>query len=203
MAESQKAFDQAKAKSDLAVKEADRLRKEKRRPRIRGPSQDKASETQKEVADLKKSLTTAKADLKKKEDALAKAKEYQVLENPRLQFVRDLERAKEDLVKADAKIKEYQELAARSDEDLKKREASKQAKEKVAEDAKRLLASIEFSVDGKAVVTLDQSDWSTFGRAKTGKMDRVPSGCRQARTLFRTGRAKVWLCRSRRSFLGD
>ena len=132
----------------------------------------KLAQTQKEVADLKKSLTTAKADLKKKEDALAKAeKEYQDLENPRLQFVRDLERAKEDLVKADAKIKEYQELATRSDEDLKKtEEASKRAKEKVAEDAKRLLASIEFSVDGKAVVTLDQSGlvnlWSSANEGK-------------------------------------
>ena len=132
----------------------------------------KLAQTQKEVADLKKSLTTAKADLKKKEDALAKAeKEYQDLENPRLQFVRDLERAKEDLVKADAKIKEYQVLATRSDEDLKKtEEASKRAKEKVAEDAKRLLASIEFSVDGKAVVTLDQSGlvnlWSSANEGK-------------------------------------
>jgi len=79
--------------------------------------------------------------------------------------------AKEDLVKADAKIKEYQELATRSDEDLKKsEEASKQAKEKVAEDAKRLVASIEFSVDGKAVVTLDQSGlvnlWSIANEGK-------------------------------------
>ena len=173
MAESQKAFDQAKAKSDLAVKEADRLRKEKKEAEDSlAQAKTKLAQTQKEVADLKKSLTTAKADLKKKEDALAKAeKEYQDLENPRLQFVRDLERAKEDLVKADAKIKEYQVLATRSDEDLKKtEEASKRAKEKVAEDAKRLLASIEFSVDGKAVVTLDQSGlvnlWSSANEGK-------------------------------------
>ena len=186
--ESQKAFDQAKAKSDLAVKEADRLRKEKKEAEDSlAQAKTKLAETQKEVADLKKSLTTAKADLKKKEDALAKAeKEYQDLENPRLQFVRDLERAKEDLVKADAKIKEYQELAARSDEDLKKsEEASKRAKEKVAEDAKRLLASIEFSVDGKAVVTLDQSGLvNLMVERKRGKMDRVPSGCRQAGRFF-------------------
>ena len=173
VAESQKAFDQAKAKSDLAVKEADRLRKEKKEAEgSLAQAKTKLAQTQKEVADLKKSLTMAKADLKKKEDALAKAeKEYQDLENPRLQFVRDLERAKEDLVKADAKIKEYQELVTRSDEDLKKsEEASKRAKEKVAEDAKRLLASIEFSVDGKAVVTLDQSGlvnlWSSANEGK-------------------------------------
>jgi len=159
VAESKKTFDQAKVKSDLAVKEGDRLRKEKKGTEDSlGQAKVKLTETQKEVAELKKGLTAGKADLKKKEDALAKAeKEYQDLENPRLQFVRDLERAKEDLVKADAKIKEYQVLNLAADADFNQTEkASKQAKEEVAEDAKRLLASMEFSRDGKAIVTLDQ-----------------------------------------------
>ena len=173
VAESKKAFDQAKAKSDLAVKEGDRLRKEKKDGEdLLAQAKTKLAETQKEVADLKKKLTAAKADLKKKEDALAKAeKEYQDLENPRLQFVRDLERAKEDLVKADAKIKEYQAFNVAADADFNKsEEASKLAKEEVTEDAKRLLASIEFSGDGKAIVTLDQSGlinlWSVGNQGK-------------------------------------
>jgi len=173
VAESKKAFDQAKAKSDLSVKEGDRLRKEKKgADDSLAQAKTKLAESQKEVAELKKGLTAGKADLKKKEDALAKAeKEYQDLENPRLQFVRDLERAKEDLVKADAKIKEYQAFDVAADADFNQsEEASKQAKEEVAADAKRLLASIEFSGDGKAVVTLDQSGlinlWSVGNQGK-------------------------------------
>ena len=173
VAESKKASDQAKAKSDLAVKEADRLRKEKKQTENSlAQAKTKLAETQKELADLKKKLTAAKADLKKKDDALLKAeKEYQDLENPRLQFVRDLERAKEDLVKADNKIKEYEALDLRADADFNKTEkASKLAKEKLAEDAKRVLASIVFSGDGKAIVTLDQSGlvnlWSVGNQGK-------------------------------------
>jgi WD40 repeat protein len=187
VAESQKSVEQAKAKSALAQKEADRLRKEKKETEDSlAQAKTKLTETQKELADLKKVLTAGKADLKKKEDALVKAeKEYQALENPRLQFVRDLERAKEDLVKAEAKIKEYLASSKRADEQFKKsEELSKQAKEEVAQAAKRILASIVFSGDGKTLVTLDQDGlvnlWSVGNQGKwlesyqvSGKLGRL------------------------------
>jgi len=173
VADSKKAVDQAKAKSALAQKEADQLRKEKKGTEDSlAQAKTKFTESKKELDELKKAVTVAKADLKKKEDALIKAeKEYQALENPRLQFVRDLDRAKEDLVKAANKIKEYEALNVRADADFNNTEtASKLAKEAVAEDAKRMLASVVFSPDGKAVVTLDQSGlinlWSVGNQGK-------------------------------------
>ena len=146
----------------------------------------KLAETQKEVADLKKSLTTAKADLKKKEDALAKAeKEYQDLENPRVQFARDLERAKEDLVKADRKIKDYKAAEARADEELKQiEESAKQAKDDLAEDAKRLMVSLSFSGDGKTLLTLDDSGlatlWSGRNEGRWLESHPIPPRCRRS-----------------------
>tara|TARA_B100001057_G_scaffold264661_1_gene264861 strand:+ start:9098 stop:12490 length:3393 start_codon:yes stop_codon:yes gene_type:complete len=173
VADSKKAVDQAKAKSALAQKEADQLRKEKKGTEDSlAQAKTKFTESKKELDELKKAVTAAKAELKKKEDALIKAeKEYQALENPRVQFVRDLDRAKEDLLKADGKIKEYEDLNVRADADLNKTEtASKLAREAVTEDAKRMLASVVFSPDGKAVVTLDQSGlinlWSVGNQGK-------------------------------------
>ena len=173
VADSKKAVDQAKAKSALAQMEAEQLRNEKKETEDSlAQANTNFAKSKKELDELKKAVTAAKAELKKKEDALTKAEnEFQALENPRVQFVRDLDRAKEDLVKADSKIKEYEALNVRADADFNKTEtASKLAKEAVVEDAKRMLASVVFSPDGKAVVTLDQSGLiSLWSVANAGK----------------------------------
>ncbi len=163
--EALKSLETARGKSDLAVKEAERLRKEKKvAEELAAQAKQKHAQSKKELDELKKAIATAKADLKKKDDALVKAeKEYQDLENPRVQFARDLERAKEDLVKADRKIKDYEAAEARADEELKQiEESAKQAKDDLAEDAKRLMVSLSFSGDGKTLLTLDDSGLATL-----------------------------------------
>jgi len=128
-------------------------------------------EAQKLRDDSKKAKTDSEADAKKKEAALTKAeKEYLDIENPRAQFERELKRAGQDLVKAEAKEKEYQGFKTSAENDEKREtDENKASKETLAVAAKTLLRTIGFSPDGSVLYAAGDGKYAQVWNAGDGQ----------------------------------
>jgi len=115
--------------------------------------------------------TEAAAEAKKKQDAFTKAeKEYLDLENPRVQFEREVKRAVLDLAKAEEKEKEYDghkasaETAEKSETDQ-----NKVAKDLATEADKALYRAVAFTPDGSALLTSGDGKFVHSWSAENGK----------------------------------
>ncbi len=200
-------FKDAEKKANEAKMEADKVRKVRDdATKLLADAKKVFGEAQKLRDDSKKAKTDAEADAKKKEAALTKAeKEYLDIENPRAQFDRELKRAGQDLVKAEAKEKEYQEYKVSAENDEKREiDENKVAKDVLAAAVKTVLRTVCFSSDGSVVFAAGDGKYTQAWSAGDGQtLESIELGEDGVDFLASTGEASLFVVKGDTSALWD
>jgi len=172
LAVSEKAHRDSEKKASEAKTAADKVRKDRDdTAKVFADAKKLYDEANKAQTEANKAKTDAAADAKKKEAALTKAeKEYLDIENPRAQFEREVKRAGQDLVKAEAKEKEYEGFKVAAEEvEKRETEENKAAKEVSSKESQTHVHDIVFTSDSSALLTAGDGKYAHLWSSSNGK----------------------------------
>ena len=172
LAASEKAHKDSEKKASEAKTAADKARKDRDdAAKVFADAKKLFDEANKARTEANKAKTDAAADAKKKEAALTKAeKEYLDIENPRAQFERELKRAGQDLVKAEAKEKEYEGFKVAAEEvEKRETEENKAAKEVSSKESQLPVHDIVFTSDSSGLLTVGDGKYAHLWSSSNGK----------------------------------